>query len=54
MVPQMQLCFIIMVRNQTASLGGGGSGEMPAGTHSIMFIHTNEKWDGSPWQLTML
>ena len=27
---------------------------MPAGTHSITFIHTNKKWDDVPWQLMVL
>ena len=27
---------------------------MPTGTHSIMFIHTNKKWDDVPRWLIML
>ena len=27
---------------------------MPAGAHSIMFIHTNKKWDDVPHQLMVL
>ena len=36
------------------SLGKGGSGQMSTWTHSIMFIHTNKKWDDAPRQLTVL
>ena len=34
--------------------GGRESGQTPAGTHSIMFIHTNERWDDAPQWLIML
>ena len=27
---------------------------MPTETHSIMFIHTDKKWDDAPWQLIIL
>ena len=32
--------------------GGRGSGQMPVGTHSIMFIHTDKRKDDVPqWLL---
>ena len=34
--------------------GGGGSRQMPTGTQSITFIHTDKKQDDVPWQLIML
>ena len=37
MVPPMKLSFIIMVRNLDGDPEGRGSGQMPTGTHSIMF-----------------
>ena len=32
----------------------GGNRQMPTGTQSITFIHTDKKQDDAPWQLVML
>ena len=36
------------------TLGEGGVGGCPLGTHSITFIHFKRRWNNVPWQLIVL